>query len=591
MPGLKQSQLNAVPSAFWTFDSDRTGLNGNAIVDEQGNQNPLVVNGDDYLLEQISLNPIEVVDQYACTVGWQQLVDGGWPECHFEAAHSSSFNFPVLGSFSVEMLYYKDKADMIRLSGEPGYRSSIVTPLILKGSVLNISTVDSWYGTDYLDITVVGRNIRVYEDTNLGINIFESTNHLIVSYDVTQIDVNEYQSVINVYINGRLVGQDSENYFDNYPNTVTNDSWFIAGNGGPNAVTDFATETLKLDQIAVYNYGIEESQVSYHYTRTKHYDTLIKNDAPFRYWRMNELFVPDDNTMYAEIGGLDGIYYGSVSNYFPGPDKLVESHSTKFNNTGNAVINRELVGRYYPVIDISNPYTIEFWFKCNSYNRGTLLHCVEDDPNWNGLIIWLNSKSGINAPGNIEVTENTTTRISSRDTDPATSERENWNDGVWHHLVVVRDSVNLKLYIDGELNAQGTYALSPSNDKPSQLHLMNTGPGEYQVLGEMCELVQYEYALEPLQIQSRWMFTTRYKVEGFTLLQGVPVEATVRFYNHITGELDGEVISSGATGEYKYYPPTSRYLDVLSFIPDNNTTRYRVHGPVKPAEYDDNHLI
>ncbi len=33
MAGLKSTQLSDVPVAFWTFDSDRTGLNGNQIVD------------------------------------------------------------------------------------------------------------------------------------------------------------------------------------------------------------------------------------------------------------------------------------------------------------------------------------------------------------------------------------------------------------------------------------------------------------------------------------------------------------------------------------------------------------------------------
>lgn len=594
MPGFKQTQLNAVPSAYWTFDSDRTGLNGNAIVDEQGNQNPLVVNGDDYLLEQTSLNDIEVSDQYSVTLGWQQKIDGGWPECHFECPHSTAFNFPIMGSFSVEFLYYKDVAGVIRQVGEPGYFQDVYTPVISKGSVLDVRIRDGYYGGDAdneLIVTVLGRTITI-DSSNSIYPVFGKTNHVIVSYKVTQIDVNEYQSRIAVFFNGKLAGENIANHLDSYPVTVTNDTWFIAGNGGINPRTDYATETFKLDQIAIYNYGVTDTQASYHYTKTKHYDTLIKIDAPTHYWRLNELYVPGDKTLYSEIGGYNGTYFGNISHYQPGPDKLVEAHAIKFNDTGNAVVNRlGTYNVYIPLINVANPYSTEFWFKCDSYNRGTLFYCAEDNPNWAGLVIWINSKAGLHSPGNIEVAESSTVSISSRDTDPITSERENWNDGEWHHICVTRQSTEFKLYLDGELNSQGSFLNSEQNDQPSQIHLMNAAPGDFQVLGQMCELAHYTYALQPLQIQNRWLFTTRYRVEGYTLLQGVPVVATVRFYDHISGELIGQVTSNVATGEYKYYPSSNRYLDVLSFIPDNNTTRYRVHGPVKPAEYDDNHLI
>lgn len=591
MAGLKQSQLNAVPSAFWTFDSDRTGLGGNAIVDEIGNQNPLTINGDNYMLEQLSLNPIEVVDQHSVTVGWQQKVGGGWPQSHFECPHSSSFDFPILGSFSVEFLYYKEYADQIREIGEPGWRSEITTPLISKGAVLNVRLIDAYWGSDFLTCDVVGRRITVYANTTNPFELFNQNNHVIISYKVTQIDVNEYQSRIVLYINGRLAGEDIKTHFDNYPITVTSDSWFIAGNGGFDPVRDYATETLKLDQIAIYNYGIEDTQVSYHYTRTKHYDQLIKTDTPLRYWRLNDLYQTSNDTMYAEVGGINGVYYGNVGHHVAGPEKLVQSHAMKFNLTGNATVTHEISSRYQPMMNISNPYSVEFWFRSGEHKRGVLFSCVEDLSDWKGVIILLNSKAGTHSPGNIEIHEGRDVTMSSRDVNPITSERENWNDNKWHHIVVTRNSTELKLWLDGELNREETYAVGIANGKPSTIHLMNAAPGDLQVIGEMCELVQYVHALEPMQIQSRWLFTTRYRIEGFTLLQGVPIEATVRFYDHINGELKAEVISNNTTGEYKYYPSSNRYLDVLSFIPDNNTTRYRVHGPVKPTEYDDNHLI
>ena len=197
----------------------------------------------------------------------------------------------------------------------------------------------------------------------------------------------------------------------------------------------------------------------------------------------------------------------------------------------------------------------------------------------------------MHSPGNIHVAEDVDTYINSGDIDETTGDRNNWNDGNWHHLVVRRTSDNyLELYMDGQLDARSLFA-KQSNNHPGVIHLMGGRPGTTPITGQMCELAFYQYTLSEIQIQSRWLFTTQYRVSGFTLLQGQPIQATVRFYDHITGELIAAQTTDTETGEYQYNPPTNRYVDVLSFIPDNKTTRYRVHGPVKPAEFNDSHLI
>ena len=148
----------------------------------------------------------------------------------------------------------------------------------------------------------------------------------------------------------------------------------------------------------------------------------------------------------------------------------------------------------------------------------------------------------------------------------------------------------MELWLDGVLhdsNVITNYAI----DKPGQITLMNSRPGDSPIEGYMCELAFYTYALQDTQIYNRWVFSTRYKVAGYTLLQGAPVQALVRFYDTITGEFVDEVTSNGVTGEYVFYPLNNRFLDVISRLPDSSTTRYRVHGPVKPAEYDDSALM
>lgn len=592
MAGLKTTQLNDIPVAFWTFDFDRANLNGNMILDEIGNKNPMVVHsdtaGDNYWLEMQSLNPIETADQYAMTVAMSQKIDDHWREQFFEVVHSNEFDFPDKGEFSVEWLYYKSPADDIKQNGEPGYRRDVVTPLISKGSVFSAAIVDDYYSSnDGLTISVLGRSITCNHSTY---PIWNRVNHCIVTYTVNPLDVNEYESVVKFYINGRLIGSDTKTHIDVLPNTTTSASWLFCGNGGTNPVTDFATERLTMDQIAVYSYGLTTEQVANHYRKTKQYDQMIVDDYPQHYWRMDELDDPLDSTLYPTRGGVDGRYYGAVNRYRPGPPNIVVAHAPYFQKGSAAYIdNYTSYDRFDPVVHPNQNYTLEFWFKSADNDRGLIFDCTEEQPDtWDGIRVFLNSKNNQHSPGNIQIAENHENHLASLNVD-ANGDRYLFNDNEWHHLAIRRSGNTLALFLDGFKHAEADFA-KVGTSKPGQIHLMNGRPGDYALEGSICEIAFYQRALQEQQIYNRVIFTTRYTVSGFTLLQGAPVQATLRFYDSITGELVSEVQSNSVTGEYKFHPFNNRHLDIMSKLPDNNTTRYRVHGPVAPAEYDDSHL-
>lgn len=593
MAGLKQTILNDQPVSFWTFDFDQKFVNGDLIIDEIGNANPMVcqndVNGANYELEQQSLNEIEHADQYAISIAANQKVDGLWLNQFFEAVHTTAYDFPNLGQFSVEFLYYKASPDQIRTLGEPGYNSNVQTPLLRKGSVVNATLVDVWNGNDYLTVSVLGRVISI-DQTQYP--IFDRTNHVMIVYRVDQTDVNEYESTFELWLNGRLWGSNTQNHVDTVPVTSTSASWLFAGSGGTNPRVDYATELLKLDQIAVYQYALTTEQIANHYRKTKQYDQMIRDDYPQRYWRLDELSNPSDPTLYPTVGGINGEYFGAVNRYAPGPDRIITAHAPFFQSGGLAHIdNFDSLNRYLPVITTSGSFTLEFWFRTNSNTRGMLFDCTEEaPPRYDGLRVYINSKNGSHSPGNIQVYHTNDGYVSSLDTD-INGDRYNFNDDLWHHFAIrYNDSTSeFDLWLDGVKHGSTIITNYPI-DRPGQITLMNSRPGDAPVQGYMCELAFYQYALQDMQIYNRWVFSTRYKVSGYTLLQGAPAQALVRFYDTITGEFVDEVTSNGVTGEYTFYPVNNRYLDVISRLPGSSTTRYRVHGPVKPAEYDDSHL-
>jgi hypothetical protein len=157
-------------------------------------------------------------------------------------------------------------------------------------------------------------------------------------------------------------------------------------------------------------------------------------------------------------------------------------------------------------------------------------------------------------------------------------------------LAVRRSGEFLALYIDNsQIVNEHLVPLSANND-PSQIHMMGAAPGAINVNGFLSNVAIYDYALQELQLNNHYNFTTRYKIFGYTLLEGQPVPAIVRFYDTLTGNKVGELESDSNTGEYTFYTFSDRNLDLMALLPNNNTTRYRVHGPIKPAEYTDSHL-
>lgn len=597
MTGLKETIFQDQPVSFWTFDLDVAQVNGDQFIDEIGNANPMIaqndVNGSNYWLEQKSLNLIETADQYAVSIAKDQKVNGNWLEQFFEVPHTSAYDFPNNGEFTLEFLYFKARPDEIRDQGEPGQYQSITTPLIKKGSVISVSITDSYYGnssSDVLTISVLGRTITIPETTY---PIFNRTNHVMITYDIKQIDVNEYESTIKVYLNGVLRGTNSRTHIDTVPVTSTSASWLFGGNGGTNPVTDYATELLTFDQIAVYSYALNDEQCANHYRKTKQYDQMVKDDYPLRYWRMDELHDPTDTNVYADVGGINGTYIGSVNRGGQGPSKLITSKAPFFQVGGLAYFDDFTnYDRFDPILDTDQSFTLEFWFKSEASDRGMIFDSSEEaPPRYDGLRVWLNSKDNQLSPGNIQVSITADGWVNSLDLDEQ-GDRYNFNDNNWHYVAVVYvDSESkLKLYIDGIFHSE-TVTTNYQIGKPGMVTLMNSRPGDAPLTGHLCELAFYTYALQEIQLYNRWMFTTRYKIFGYTLLQGAPVSATLRLYDTITGELVEELTSSSLTGEYEYHPKNNKYLDILSKLPDSNTTRYRVHGPIKPAEYDDSHLF
>jgi hypothetical protein len=587
MIGYKSTIINDNPVSFWTFDYDKQATS-TTIIDEIGNKNPLTIIGDNYNLERVSINDIEVgQNNHSCFIAELEKLNGVWSPAYFTASHSTDFDFT--DSFSIEFLFYKNPPNIIRESTEPGRNNNIISPLIFKNGLITLYAVD-YYGTYNTNSEAIIVNLfeNSQNELNLSVgdgdsnrSILEEVLHVVVTYEWFEYDYGVWHSIARLYVNGQKFSEDLKVY--NYIPAVfgTYGEWRIAANGGSDPVTDFQTELLKIDQISVFNYKLTDEQISRHYKKTKRYGNLIIDDIPTYYWRFDEGNI-SGNEVYPLVGGITGTIASKYTRYQAGPSRIIDSKSLYLYDGGSVYFeNLDYRGGYIEFLDISKDYSVEFWFKTTWKKRGVLFSCVEEKPEFKGISIYINSNNGEEYPNSIEILEGFNTNM--------VYSGGFYTDNVWHHLTLSKSGNILKLYIDGAEVANKYIDIQQSNGKPSQIHVMNDRPGNVGVDGYISELAIYDYSLQDTQVNSRWNFSTRYKVFGYTLLEGQGTKAIVRFYDSLSGGLLGEV-ESNALGEYSYYPYTNRQLDVIAKIPNNNTTRYRIHGPIVPAEYPDDHL-
>ena len=145
---------------------------------------------------------------------------------------------------------------------------------------------------------------------------------------------------------------------------------------------------------------------------------MLIDDIPTHYWRLNDSAIPTDLTIYPEVGSVDGTYIGSVNRFQPGPDRLIGTNSSFFQSGGAGYIDSVISNQFQPILDTSDSYSMEFWFNCGSNNRGMLIDCTEEQPNeWNGIRVYLNSKSNAHSPGNLQFSQSSSVFINSLDVD------------------------------------------------------------------------------------------------------------------------------------------------------------------------------
>lgn len=579
--------------SMWSFDGDVfdriTYQPSNLfIIDEVDNNNPAYVQHESPTIPAMTIgNPsligLEMGNQYSAIfggVGQINSIPQVWPKTYLNIASSPTYAFPDNGSFSVEFVFRKDTEDPW-----VSWRSGIIftypekiSPIIRKSGVFTIYT--HWgSGGEYL--TVQGP-LASHDVSKTLIDYQHNTVHCVLVWDVKQITPFQYIGTQSTYLNNILVHTTNQTYFSNtFP--VTNNSSPIEIGGfttlvGSSFQSDRNASRLYLDQVSIYNYGLDQDMVAYHYKKIYDYVNMITHEFPKFYWSMSDNEIANTNTAVAEVGGKDGTLYGGFVRSQSGPPTIPITSATRFTETGFMhVLTQHASLNYYRLANINSDYTFELWFRSSAINICTLASMRSFNADFSGLLLELNVFNDQENRGAIQFTERLGVKCSA---DGA------YNDDAWHHVLVRRAGNTVSLFVDGVLKSTTVNSVSVNSD-PGQLMVFSDGPHSFAGPGAVCHIAFYSYALSDAQVSNRVAYQVSYRISGKVTLQGNPVLATLRFYHSNTGELISEIDTDSVTGDYTVELLTNENVDILVFDKYNKNVRYRAYGPVAPSANTD----
>lgn len=612
MAGYKQAVLNYGPECFLTFDGDAFDgatyaltANPQIIIDESGNGNNALFHQDQtqyqgYMMGRTSLIALEPGNQYAISLayngGFPAYLGSWYPKTYLEIPNSSSFQFPNNGSFSVMLEYEKSGNENAFRAFYNTYivpgglnLNNLIRTIITKGTYFNMYIVSEW-NTGLNKLHVLGPDgvdISVYLNQS-GLD-HGDIKHITYTWDVEpNLPTSKWKSTSTLYLNGIPFATSTKTYIDVFPNTNTADSFFIGGTtvSPTNDFNDRTTEDTRFDQIAVFSKALSAYDVQFFYKKTVTYQNMLNARMPNWVVPFNEPEVPNTYLISPVVGTITGQAQGGtnpstkIQRQQPGPSNIPGSSATLFQNGGQAIFNSGGSQTSGQIFNPTGDFTIDFWFTCSSGSRGALFSQYDSDYVYTGMLLQINWANNILSPGALQ--------FNVSDTLFVTSKAGNiYNDGFWHYVCMIRRGLTIELWVDGVLqNSIGIPSIA-TGFWPNSVSMFGVPPGELWASGSAYMLNACPAALTAPEIWGRYNYAVIYKLAGVVTLEGLPTAATIRLYNHQSGELVDTTTSSSIDGSYTMYPPVNMNYDIMILNLTDTTVRYRAYGPLIPSTFDD----
>lgn len=595
MAGFKQLILGMVPVGMYSFDGEQVDrdtryINDEIIIDETRNQDGNIT------VETYNFPP------------YRAGTPGHVPLDHYD---QKSFRFcPGGAMIAAEAAgYSRFPKGMITVKNNLGFDFSgkeFTYAFFIKRNDADWSTQGNRHFTDVIfDHEGICRVFQAYDWWNSNSTIWGVTIPSIaggtasirgsigpgLSELSTFIVIRFKNFILDIFRDGNLISR------TDYRKNVDQDSFTLEGSSKDLTIggakypvnsdlwSDRCCTPTELDQFTVFNRGLTDLEIAKLYRRIYPFTEMVLKDDPRSFYEM-----ADDTVVTRQLNSSGGTnsglnIYGDINNAIvrqEGPMAFTSSILFRDGVTfkTNSAYNDENV--LLPLSDTSN-FTMMLYFKLDHSDTGVLFSQQSDKPTYEGLSLWVNSRDQTRFPGGIELVFNDNkppvyvTTISTLQ---------------WQHLIIRKTGTFYDIWINGDhvldrhehitsttlSTMVGTSFLSSHlNIKPISAYLSN--------------LIIYHHALSDIKIMAFMNYDKIYTIRGTVTYNGAPASATVRIYNHRTGELMCEQQSDGETGVYNISLFDNSAIDVVVFDRDNMTVKLRAYGPIIPYEFDDNPYI
>lgn len=341
-----------------------------------------------------------------------------------------------------------------------------------------------------------------------------------------------------------------------------------------------------MDNFTIFNYALPDAEIVRLYRKMFNFSDMIQKSR-------SNFFYPFDDKHKANYTirnlGTDTINIhltGDVKNIRSeerGPFQL--GFSTLFTSNTYEGLNtyNERGWWFNPIED----FTLFLHFKIVNTEKGTIISQGTRTHSYYGFTLDANSFNGEHKPGALELVVPGHNSIILSEEMPL----DVWNEViirkknesltvVYNKNVVAENRVMKVDVTQNQLKSMGDAKLLTSHyqERPTQAYLAN--------------LVIWRHAVSDYFLKAIIDYENVSYVRGVVMMQGNPMRAKVRAYNHITGAFINEVWSDGETGAYVIHLHDNTPIDLVVIDDKDIMSRLRAYGPITPYSrpYDTTYL-
>lgn len=506
-------------------------------------------------------------------------------------------------SFTVSMHFNKTKTDeglrgKIWNESQGTYlnqtnSSTFTRTIFRKGNTFGLAYNMPYYSNNYITVTFPNNSGTILLSDIAGGAINRDV-HVVYTHNHIINEAGQWYTVSKVYWDNRVIySHTTSPVFGTYNGGSTSPieiGGYFSSVWDPNSCNDRTTTKTFFDQFSVYDYALEDFQVSNLYKKCYQYETIISRSFPTLYYKFNELipttsfsggdaqrnisYIGTNNvTIKKERPGVHGVYGG-----------------TKVEVMNKAMLYSKPVDQYNSsyYINFFNPngnFTIDFFASFDGDNKGVLLSIQDDVHPFRGLTLFVNTRHNAHYTGSIQLSVTESDYILTQEKTPR-GEHVAYNDGIMRHYTIRRSGSYIELWINAVLIDKIFITTGSLTTRINQLYMFGLMPGNMYVNGSIQHMAFYTRALSEQELIIRSSYLIKYTIKGRVTVQGIGQVIYLRVYAFNSGELIHEA-KSDSDGNYDVNISTDDYISIVYMDVGNINIRPRVVGPTLADEYED----